>query len=74
MRPELGDRGDGTFGELEDVVIDPTTKRITHLVVKAHAGAALGRRLVSVELVDPGDRAPSSGHAARPFPRRRTSA
>lgn len=38
MRLELGGRvdcSDGTFGELADVVIDPTTKRVTHLVVKA---------------------------------------
>ena len=38
MRLEIGGRidcSDGTFGELADVVIDPTTKRVTHLVVQA---------------------------------------
>jgi sporulation protein YlmC with PRC-barrel domain len=27
---------DGDFGELSDVVIDPTTRRVTHLVVQPH--------------------------------------
>ena len=31
---------DGDFGELADVVIDPTTRRVTHLVVQPHDGAA----------------------------------
>jgi hypothetical protein len=38
MRLELGGRAgcsDGTFGELADVMIDPTTRRVTHLVVTA---------------------------------------
>ena len=54
MRLELGARvdcADGTFGELADVVIDPTTKRVTHLVVQAK-GAAIGRTVVPVELAD----------------------
>jgi len=36
MRLDLGspvDCSDGPFGELADVVIDPTTRRVTHLVV-----------------------------------------
>ena len=57
MRLELGGRvdcSDGTFGELADVVIDPTTKRVTHLVVKAQREPWV-ERLVPVELVDPVD-------------------
>jgi len=56
MRLEIGGRvdcSDGTFGELADVVIDPTKKRITHLVVKAE-GEPWVERLVPVELADPG--------------------
>jgi sporulation protein YlmC with PRC-barrel domain len=59
MRLQLGGRvdcSDGTFGELADVVIDPTTRRVTHLVVKAQREPAV-ERLVPVELVDPGDQA-----------------
>lgn len=59
MRLELGapvDCSDGTFGEVADVVIDPTTKRLTHLVVKAQQEPWV-ERLVPVELVAPGDRA-----------------
>lgn len=59
MRLEIGGRvdcSDGTFGELADVVIDPTTKRVTHLVVKAQ-GEPWIERLVPVELADPGDEA-----------------
>jgi sporulation protein YlmC with PRC-barrel domain len=36
MRLDLGSRvrcTDGVFGELADVVVDPTTRRVTHLVV-----------------------------------------
>ena len=57
MRLEIGGRidcSDGTFGELADVVIDPTTKRVTHLVVKAQ-GEPWVERLVPVEMADPGD-------------------
>jgi uncharacterized membrane protein len=57
MRLELGGRvdcSDGIFGELADVVIDPTTKGVTHLVVKAQ-GEPWVERLVPVELVHPGD-------------------
>ena len=43
MRLDLGCPvrcSDGDFGELADVVIDPTTRRVTHLVVQPHDGAA----------------------------------
>jgi sporulation protein YlmC with PRC-barrel domain len=59
MRLELGGRvdcSDGTFGELADVVIDPTTRRVTHLVVTAQ-GEPWVERLVPVELVDAGNQA-----------------
>ena len=39
MRLELGGSvrcEDDLLGELADVVIDPTTKRVTHLVVEPH--------------------------------------
>jgi sporulation protein YlmC with PRC-barrel domain len=41
------------FGELADLVIDPTRRRVTHLVVQPHLeqGTA-GSRLVPVELAD----------------------
>ena len=54
MRLELGARVDcidGTFGELADVVIDPTTRRVTHLVVEAQEEPSVAT-LVPVELVD----------------------
>jgi hypothetical protein len=57
MRLELGGRvdcNDGTFGELADLVIDPTSRRVTHLVVKAQ-GEPWVERLVPVDPVDPGD-------------------
>jgi sporulation protein YlmC with PRC-barrel domain len=57
MRLELGgsvDCSDGRFGELADVVIDPTTKRVTHLVVKSREEPWV-ERLAPVELADPGD-------------------
>lgn len=56
-RLELGARvdcSDSTFGELANVVIDPTTRRVTHLVVTAQ-GEPWVERLVPVELVDAGD-------------------
>jgi sporulation protein YlmC with PRC-barrel domain len=57
MRLELGRPvhcTDGVFGELADVVIDPTKKRLTHLVVRPHE--LDGRsRLVPVALAEPGD-------------------
>jgi hypothetical protein len=39
MRLELGRPircSDGEFGELADVVVDPTTKRVTHVVARPH--------------------------------------
>jgi sporulation protein YlmC with PRC-barrel domain len=58
VRLELGNKvrcTDKEFGELADVVIDPITKRVTHLVVRATQGDALGSRLVPVELADASD-------------------
>jgi PRC-barrel domain protein len=40
---------DGPFGELADVVIDPTRRRVTHLVVEPHHRHGLAR-LVAAEL------------------------
>ena len=40
MRLDLGCAvhcSDGEFGEIADVVIDPTTRRVTHLVVQPHS-------------------------------------
>ena len=52
MRLELGTQvrcTDGAFGELADVVIDPKTRRVTHLVVAPRHRHRLAR-LVPVEL------------------------
>ena len=52
MRLELGSPvncTDGPFGELADVVIDPTKRRVTHLVVDPH-GDHGNARLVPIEL------------------------
>lgn len=59
MRLELGQPvrcSDGLFGELADVVIDPTRRRVTHLVVEPHHnhGAA---RLVPAALASAEDAA-----------------
>lgn len=57
MRLELGTRvdcTDGTFGELADVVIDPLTKRVTHLVVRSEEEPRV-ERLAPVELAEPRD-------------------
>ena len=56
MRLEIGSRvdcTDGTFGELADVVIDPTAKRVTQLVVEPDHDHSLAR-LVPVELAGAG--------------------
>jgi sporulation protein YlmC with PRC-barrel domain len=56
MRLELGSRvncTDDAFGELADVVIDPTRQRVTHLVVDPDREQWLAR-LVPVELADLG--------------------
>jgi sporulation protein YlmC with PRC-barrel domain len=50
MRLELGSAvrcTDAPFGELADVVIDPLSRRVTHLVVQPHRHPA-GARLVPV--------------------------
>ena len=59
MRLELGSRVDCTddsFGKLVDVVIDPTSRRVTHLVVERDDDPWQGL-LVPVELAERGDRA-----------------
>jgi hypothetical protein len=57
MRLELGSRVDCTdesVGKLADVVIDPISRRVTHLVVEHDRDPWL-TRLVPVELAEPGD-------------------
>jgi hypothetical protein len=57
MRLELGTRVDcvgETFGRLVDVVIDPTSRRVTHLVVESDGEEVLAR-LVPVGLAEAGD-------------------
>jgi sporulation protein YlmC with PRC-barrel domain len=61
MRLELGTPvrcSDGAFGELADLVIDPTKRCVTHLVVQPRLEHGIaGARLVPVELADSaGDR------------------
>ena len=59
MRLELGcpvSCSDGAFGKLADVVVDPTTRRVTHVVVEPH-GHQGNPRLVPIECVTPGDAA-----------------
>lgn len=66
MRLELGSRvdcADGTYGELGDVVVDPLTRRVTHLVVEPRHEPSLAR-VVPVELAQPGSDA-SGGVALR---------
>jgi sporulation protein YlmC with PRC-barrel domain len=61
MRLEIGsqvDCSDGPYGELADVVIDPTAKRVTHLVVKAEREPWV-ERLVPVELAELSDESPA---------------
>ena len=56
MQLELGSRvdcSDETFGKLADVVIDPTSRRVTHLVVERDRESWLAR-LVPVELAEAG--------------------
>jgi sporulation protein YlmC with PRC-barrel domain len=55
MRLELGcpvSGSDAPFGELADVVIDPLSRRVTHLVVQPH-GRGDRARLVGVERASP---------------------
>jgi sporulation protein YlmC with PRC-barrel domain len=57
MRLELGKPircSDGAFGELADVIVDPTTKRVTHLVARPHKLDGVSR-LVPIELADAGN-------------------
>lgn len=57
MRLELGSRVDCTdeeFGELVDVVVDPTTRRLTHLVVAARREDWVAR-LVPIEVAQTRD-------------------
>jgi sporulation protein YlmC with PRC-barrel domain len=57
MQLELGSRvdcADETFGKLIEVVIDPTTKRVTQLVVESDGDDPVAR-LVPVELAHSGD-------------------
>ena len=56
MRLELGQSvrcEDGAFGELADVVIDPTSKRVTHVVAKPKGQDVMTNRLVPVDLIEP---------------------
>ena len=51
MRLELGTSvrcTDDTFGELADVVIDPISKRLTHLVVRPRHEDGLARLVPSI--------------------------
>jgi sporulation protein YlmC with PRC-barrel domain len=43
---------DAAYGELADVVIDPTQKRVTHIVVRPQDQEASANRLVPVELME----------------------
>jgi sporulation protein YlmC with PRC-barrel domain len=57
MRLDLGNPvqcSDGAFGELADIVIDPTTGRVTHLVVQPHDHHDQAR-LVPVALAHAGE-------------------
>jgi sporulation protein YlmC with PRC-barrel domain len=54
VRLELGSPvncTDGPFGELADIVIDPTKRRVTHLVVEPHGDHGKAR-LVPIELAN----------------------
>ena len=53
MRLELGcaaNCSDGRFGELVDIVVDPTTRAVTHIVVEPHHRHWMAR-LVPIEIV-----------------------
>jgi sporulation protein YlmC with PRC-barrel domain len=55
MRLELGTPvrcTDAELGELADVVIDPLSKQITHLVVRSRHGKIAPSRLIPIDLVD----------------------
>src|SRR4051812_45202690 len=58
MRLELGTPvrcTDDTFGELADVVIDPISKRLTHVVIRPRDQEEQAPRLVPVELAEGSD-------------------
>jgi sporulation protein YlmC with PRC-barrel domain len=60
MRLDLGTKvqcSDGDLGELADIVIDPTTRRLTHVVVEPHHQMYTSR-LVPIELVRAGEAEP----------------
>jgi sporulation protein YlmC with PRC-barrel domain len=46
--------GDTQLGELADVVVDPRSRRITHVVVRPHAAPGLAR-LAPIESIEAGD-------------------
>jgi len=46
------------FGELANLVIDPTRRRVTHLVVQPRDQEVIGPRLVPVELAETGEARP----------------
>ena len=60
MRLDLGTKvqcSDGDLGELADIVIDPTTRQVTHVVVEPHHKLYTSR-LVPIELVRGGEGEP----------------
>jgi hypothetical protein len=60
MRLELGTPvrcTDKPYGELADVVVDPISRRVTHVVVRPSHQEALETRLVPIELVEGGEEA-----------------
>jgi hypothetical protein len=60
MRLELGTPvrcTDKPYGELADVVVDPLSRRVTHVVVRPSHQEALETRLVPIELVEGGEEA-----------------
>jgi sporulation protein YlmC with PRC-barrel domain len=63
MRLEIGSPvncTDGPFGELADIVIDPTKRRVTHLVVEPEGDHGKAK-LVPIELVDADGESPAIG-------------
>ena len=55
MRLDLGSSvhcSDAAFGELADVIVDPISRRVTHLVVEPHGNHERGR-LVPIDRVSP---------------------
>jgi sporulation protein YlmC with PRC-barrel domain len=57
MRLDLGcsvQCTDATFGELADIIVDPISRRVTHLVVEPH-GHHAGARLVPIDRARPAD-------------------